>query len=325
MGAKRERAMAPPRGPRGVASTPASEEREPLGEPGTVSRSLAGPGNMTPADILQLQRAAGNQAVLRLIQTRLAVGPADYGAVLPVQSEMGGSYESPGVGGTDVVQRQLPNVNLPRVGAQEGGITYPANLTRLARAWMDDSLDNTKGATLTRAVSAWAENQGLVQYNGQADIVPGSPEFNARPSSKAAAFLRQSNAPTATTGLAYTYDQRDGNPRYKVEIYPTALQGDSEKEVVAFLAQVITHEYIHVLQFRQQATDTTSREFQAYLWQAENALRMGIEPNSATANQILGQLSDNYAKLPPTSRRSLRARFEAARRALSASPARRRP
>ena len=43
---------------------------------GTLQRAVANPRVARPSDILALQRTAGNQAVTRLIQTKLAVGPA---------------------------------------------------------------------------------------------------------------------------------------------------------------------------------------------------------------------------------------------------------
>jgi hypothetical protein len=41
-----------------------------------LQRAIANPGRAAPADILALQRAAGNRAVTRLIQAKLMVGPA---------------------------------------------------------------------------------------------------------------------------------------------------------------------------------------------------------------------------------------------------------
>jgi hypothetical protein len=49
-------------------------EQLPLLTPG-VQRAVLDPGRAQPADILALQRVAGNRAVSRLIQTKLAVGP----------------------------------------------------------------------------------------------------------------------------------------------------------------------------------------------------------------------------------------------------------
>ncbi len=42
----------------------------------SLQRAIADPGKARPADILGLQRAAGNRAVTRLIQAKLTVGPA---------------------------------------------------------------------------------------------------------------------------------------------------------------------------------------------------------------------------------------------------------
>jgi len=44
--------------------------------PLAVQRAIADPSHASPADILALQRAAGNRAVTRLIQAKLTVGPA---------------------------------------------------------------------------------------------------------------------------------------------------------------------------------------------------------------------------------------------------------
>jgi pimeloyl-ACP methyl ester carboxylesterase len=48
-------------------------------EPAILQRAIADPGQAAPADILALQRVAGNQAVTRLIQAKLTVGPAGDG------------------------------------------------------------------------------------------------------------------------------------------------------------------------------------------------------------------------------------------------------
>jgi pimeloyl-ACP methyl ester carboxylesterase len=45
-------------------------------QPAILQRAIADPGQAAPADILALQRIAGNQAVTRLIQAKLMVGPA---------------------------------------------------------------------------------------------------------------------------------------------------------------------------------------------------------------------------------------------------------
>jgi hypothetical protein len=52
-----------------VAPVPQSDAR-------SLQRAIADPGRARPADILGLQRAAGNRAVTRLIQAKLTVGPA---------------------------------------------------------------------------------------------------------------------------------------------------------------------------------------------------------------------------------------------------------
>src|SRR5512140_2585111 len=57
-----------------VAPQPA--DLTPLTDPETLQSAAAAPGLARPADILALQRTLGNRAVTRLIQTKLAVGPA---------------------------------------------------------------------------------------------------------------------------------------------------------------------------------------------------------------------------------------------------------
>jgi hypothetical protein len=78
-----------------------------------LQRAIADPGRAAPADILALQRAAGNQAVTRLIQAKLMVGPAgdryEQEADRVAEQVMGMQLPSPdrrGAGGE--VQRQAP-------------------------------------------------------------------------------------------------------------------------------------------------------------------------------------------------------------------------
>ena len=88
--------------------------------------------------------------------------------------------------------------------------------------------------------------------------------------------------------------------------------------VIGFLAGVITHEYIHLLQYRGRGSYSDAQmEFQAWLWQAENALKMGVKPRADAANEIMIQLKAYYAKLPAKDRRRYRARYQAALKVLS--------
>ena len=48
----------------------------PQPSPHALQEAIADPSHASPADILALQRAAGNRAVTHLIQTKLTVGPA---------------------------------------------------------------------------------------------------------------------------------------------------------------------------------------------------------------------------------------------------------
>jgi hypothetical protein len=71
----------------------------------SVQRAVLDPGRASPADILTLQRAAGNRAVSRLIQAKLAVGPvgdlyeqeADRVAEQVVGQQPAASSQQPGV------------------------------------------------------------------------------------------------------------------------------------------------------------------------------------------------------------------------------------
>ena len=70
-----------------------------------LQRAIANPGRAAPADILALQRAAGNRAVTRLIQTKLMVGP------------VGDMYERE----ADRVADQVMTMQLPSPGRRGAG------------------------------------------------------------------------------------------------------------------------------------------------------------------------------------------------------------
>jgi hypothetical protein len=62
-----------------AAAKPAAQEPVVLtqqADPETLQRAIADPRVARPSDIVALQRTVGNQAVMRLIQTKLTVGPA---------------------------------------------------------------------------------------------------------------------------------------------------------------------------------------------------------------------------------------------------------
>ena len=105
--------------------------------------------------------------------------------------------------------------------------------------------------------------------------------------------------------LAYSYKNQ-----YKVEIYDRALTGSSVKELVGAVASYITHEYIHVLQYRQKGRfSEAQREFQAYLWQAEQAVNLGIPLLGTVWEEIATQLEKYYKQLPSAERRAYKARY----------------
>jgi hypothetical protein len=272
-----------------------------------ISRTAA--AGLIPAKVLYLQQVIGNQGFQRYLQTRGEKHSSEP-AIAPTHQRLASQAHGA------VLQRALPAINLPQVKAP---LVYPTQLITLANAYMQNTLDETKARALCNAAAAWLEGRGMVNYRGQNDIVPGSPEFLKRPSLEAENKARQSGISlTSTAGFTYLYDTVRGRTRFKVEIYhPDAFQGDSAKELIGFLSSVITHEYIHILQNRRGGAQTNAqREFQAYLWQAEQALRMGIRPSGDAAGKIVTQLEIYYKKLTRADRRTYANRYRRAYRAL---------
>jgi hypothetical protein len=102
-----------------------------------------------------------------------------------------------------------------------------------------------------------------------------------------------------------------------VEIYPRAFMGYSDQESLSFLIGTIVHEYIHILQNRVGGTQTIpQREFQAWLWEAENIMATGTQPRTVTAQQIAMHLELFYNQLSLTERTAYQTRYTAALSAL---------
>lgn len=172
------------------------------------------------------------------------------------------------------------------------------------------------GRAAVNAVVAWLESVRTVQYAGQSDIHSDSPVFRMRPSLDASGSATREGVSLSNTG-GYTYLSETSHGRYVVEIYPVAFMGDSDQEGLSFLIETIVHEYIHILQNRAGGTQTIpQREFQAWLWEAENMTATGIQPHTATARQIAIHLEFFYNQLDPAERTAYYTRYTAALSAL---------
>lgn len=207
------------------------------------------------------------------------------------------------------LQRKLPGVKLPKV---KSALKYPPALVSLIKAYRASKTLNA-GKKAVAEAAKWLDGQGLVRYSGQADIVAASPEFRLRPSLKAEEASRQAGVGGlgSTAGIAFLYDAPQGMPRYKVEIYPAAFGGETEQDAAGYLAGVVTHEYIHILQYRKGGKfSDAQREFQAWLWQGENALKMGVRPNREVSLQIISNLEKYYKQLPAADRKAYKARYD---------------
>ena len=97
------------RGPaKPVSQGPAAPAPQP--SPLALQQAIADPGHASPADILALQRAAGNRAATHLIQAKLTVGPAGdryEQEANRVAEQVVGSQPS-AFSGQPAVQRQMP-------------------------------------------------------------------------------------------------------------------------------------------------------------------------------------------------------------------------
>lgn len=257
---------------------------------------LAHPANAGPrAALLRTgQRDMGNTAM------RLVLG------VLPA--------------GMSVLQMKLPPIAEPKVTSAP--TSHKALLDKVKECRSGQSVSKEAGAGAVSAAAQWLESQGVAQFSNQADIVPGSPEFRRDPSSKASGAAQQAGSDLSTVaGFAYLYDTPQGKARYKIEIYPRALMGDSDTEAASYLTGVIGHEYVHILQFRKGGTyKSQEMEFQAWLWQAEQAVTLGTEPLTMTASQIVGNMKTYYDQLSAKDKSQYKSRFDKAWKALQERP-----
>jgi len=126
----------------------------------SLQRAIADPGQARPADILGLQRAAGNRAVTRLIQAKLTVGPA------------GDRYEQEADRVADqVMSMQLPAANGGGVGGEvqrlaepeeevqakpspyaSGGLSLAASITPLVQRQAEGEEEEEKEELRTKSV-----------------------------------------------------------------------------------------------------------------------------------------------------------------------------
>ncbi len=261
---------------------------------------LTASGPLTPDDVLQLQRVAGNQTVIR--HGIAASGPT-------------------------TIQRRLPRVTTPTV--QPVANIPPETLATLRQrveAYRTSPGSETGQAAVQAAVG-WLQDSGAVQYSGQADITSSSPNFRTRPSMAADGLLRQEGTnPANLSGYTFPYPGRTP-PQIKVEIYGRAFIGDDVDSSLGYLLGTISHEYIHILQIREQLqhpgradSSEAEDEVQAWLWQAENAANLGIQPGTSGANQIVRNLRTYFGQCPPATQRSLRRRVDQAIAALQPQP-----
>jgi len=259
-------------------------------------RRLAGRGPLTPDDVLQLQRVAGNQTVIR--HGIAGSGPA-------------------------AIQRRLPRVTTPTV--QPVANIPPETLAALRQrveAYRTTPGSET-GQAAVQAALAWLESSGAVQYSGQPDITSSSPNFRTRPSMAADGLLRQEGTnPASLSGYTFPYPGRTP-PQIAVEIYGRAFIGDDVDNSLGYLLGTISHEYIHIQQIREQLqhpgradSSEAEDEVQAWLWQAENAANLGIQPGTSGASQVVGNLRAYFGQCPPATQRSLRQRVDQAVAAL---------
>ncbi len=215
------------------------------------------------------------------------------------------------------IQTRLPRIRTPRIPNMPGlPDAVRQDLVAKMQAYQSDSsLEN--GQLIVDAINQQLESGGTVAYTGQSDITADSPKFRIRPSMTAQEQARQSGHNLSSTA-GFTFMSSNKN---KVEIYPSAFIGATTEAQIGYLAGVIAHEFIHVLQNRRSAPSTDAqREFQAWLWQAEHLQQLGIPPQSVGSAQIAGNLRRYYEALPGGDRRALQGRYERARQVLN-SPA----
>jgi len=203
------------------------------------------------------------------------------------------------------LQRALPAIAAPSIpNLADINATTRSQLIQSVRTFITSSTE-ADGQAAVAAVTSELESLGTIQYSGQSDIDTTSPRFLRSPSGPA-------SSQGATPGLAgFSFQVAGIN---KVEIYPRAFIGDSADESLAYLAGIIIHEFIHILQNRVGGSQTDDeREFQAWLWQAEHVDELGIPPRSQGSRQILLKLADHWPHLPPAVRSALQSRYTTVR------------
>lgn len=188
------------------------------------------------------------------------------------------------------IQRALP---LPQGQMpQFSGIGDEARqqLLETTRTYLGEPNESNGQAVVDAAVTQLGST---VQYN-QSFITDDSPDFRSYPSGRAS-DASGGTVTDSVSGFTYTYSTEP--LQFKVEIYPRAFIGNSPEESLAYLMGVIVHEYIHTQQFNRQAQPGASQfsdaqtELQAWAWQAQNAVAMGLARNTMGAQQIISNIS----------------------------------
>ena len=145
-------------------------------EPAALQRAIVDPSRARPADILALQRTAGNQAVSRLIQTTLTVGgagdryeqEADRVAEQVVSSQRSRPMGAPSATGQPGVQRQ---------GEEEEVQTKPlaATITPVIQRQMEEEEVQTKPLVQRQVEEEEVQTKPLVQRQGEEEEVQAKP------------------------------------------------------------------------------------------------------------------------------------------------------
>jgi hypothetical protein len=152
----------------------------------------------------------------------------------------------------------------------------------------------TNGQAVVDAVAG--QLGGTVNYSQS--HIEDSPEFLRSPSGRA----NRAAGGTLTgndSGFAYTI-RTEPDVKYKVEIYPRAFIGNSTEESLAYLMGVLVHEYIHTEQYHRQDQPGAAQfsdiqqELQAWAWQAQNIVAMGLSPRTMGAQQIISNIRHYY-------------------------------
>ena len=134
----------------------------------TLQRSVANPGLARPADILNLQRACGNRAVVPLLQAKLTVGP------------VGDRYERE----ADQVAEQVMSMPNPQAGSrQQSTVSGQPSLQRQAPEDEEEVQTKLLAASITPLVQRQAEEEEEVQAKplAQRQDMPEEEELQAKP------------------------------------------------------------------------------------------------------------------------------------------------